>query len=204
MIWDGSAHQPVWWAILIAGSALGAIFGALIPVGIIHKLLSYLAGLFREDNFLGTWYYYSGGYVDGVPQPIRECRFEVKKGFLSPYIADSFFPHDSQKPVYTARVLKEGNRLIENFHTLDHKSSGYSSFTRPAQSSERLYGFWCSGNIGDAHDILSCGLIMFCRVRIERERVEHELESGFEFHGSIPSMIRLRASHTPPFRARFR
>jgi hypothetical protein len=202
MMWDYSVHQPVWWATLLVGSILGAILGALIPTGIFHTLISYLRRAFRQDDLLGTWYYYSGGYVNGRPQPIRECRYEVKRAFFSQYSAYSFFPVNATVPVYTATIHNEHNDLIEIFRNEATSSSGYCRFTRPTHNYDRLYGFWCSGIIGDTHHVLACGLIMFCRERIEQDRVEQELQAGFEFHGDIPSMIRLRASHGGTLRVR--
>jgi hypothetical protein len=160
---------PPWWITLL----LDTLLGAMVPSGLLRTSLLWIRRLFQRDNFIGTWYYYSGGYV-----------------------AYSFFPIDATAPRYKAPITKEGGRLIEAFITMDHRASGYCSFPEPYGNSDRLYGFWTSVNFGDAHKMLANGLIVFSRTRIDMDRIEDEMEAGFEFHGNIPSMMRLRASHS--------
>jgi hypothetical protein len=146
------------------------------------------------DHFCGTWYYYSGGFVEGKPAPIRECRFEIRRGFFVPYVGNAYTPHTNQTPRFKSLITREAGRLIENFKTADGKSTGYCSFPEPAEGTRKLFGFWVSSNVGDVHRLLSCGLIVFSKDRIPPTDLVREFREGYEFFGEVPLMIRLRAN----------
>jgi hypothetical protein len=56
----------------------------------LQALIVWGASWRREDYFAGSWFYYSGGFVERRPTPLRECRLEVRRAFFVPYIAYSY------------------------------------------------------------------------------------------------------------------
>src|SRR3954452_13056415 len=88
VFWDYQLNQPSWWVTLL----LGAFLATIVPIGFFSAIIQYTRRRVKQDHLLGSWYYYSGGFVQGRPRAIRECRFQIKRGFLSPYIGYSFVP----------------------------------------------------------------------------------------------------------------
>jgi hypothetical protein len=152
----------------------------------------------QSDHLLGSWFYYSGGYVEGKPRPLRECRLSVKRGLFSPYVGYSYFPVGNKSARFKSRISVESGRVIEQFRTIDGKNSGYCAFSEPTSPDDMLFGFWMSSNIGDVHKLLSCGVTVLSRHRIPLDECREIVRTRYEYHGDIPSMIRLRASVESP------
>ena len=93
MFWDSNLHQPAWWTMLV----LGAVLASALPTGLLQSLMRYIREYLADDHFVGTWFYYSGGFVDGRPTILRECRLEVRRAFFFSYIAYSYFPANEKK-----------------------------------------------------------------------------------------------------------
>lgn len=182
--------QPIWWLNIIVGSVFGFMLAKIWNAA--PLIFLYLIKMFKNDSFTGVWYYYSGGNVNGEQKAMRECRLEVKKGFLTPYIAYSYFPSNSNKPRYKSHITKEENNFIESFTTLDGTASGICRLTTPFGECDKLYGFWISPNYGDTHKILSSGVIIYSRVKINESEWFNEIKKCYQYYGSPPSMFSLR------------
>jgi hypothetical protein len=189
-VWDSSQNQPTWWATLLIGAALASA----LPTGIIPALVRLILSLLRRDHFIGSWYYYSGGFVDGKPVSIREGRLDVKRGFLSPYIGYSYIPAENKRFRFKSKILRDAGRLVENYQTPDGQVSGTVSYHEPYGKTDRLLGFWVSCIFGDASKLLACGLTVLSKNKIPHEDILKVIKDGYEFYGDVPSMIRVRGT----------
>jgi hypothetical protein len=180
IFWNTSQNTPVWWALVIFGSLVGYIVGA------IPRLIRLLIVSFKSHSIeiAGRWIAYVYTFKEHYVCQAYDCDVSrTRLGDLQIDVCD----YQSKESLYNGTISEEGYDYIFELRSTKQTETAYIRFKGHVGHADYLYGLWLSYD-HDKH--LACGIVILSREALTPEQRKDKIISHYN-HSAGCETIRL-------------